>query len=107
MCKIKIGGIINDSIVDGPGLRLAIFMQGCSNKCPGCHNPHLQNFDGGKYFTCQEILDIAKKNPLIDGPFILEKRNLSLKFRGSENQHIIDVQKSLAQNKIVLDKFWY
>lgn len=39
---------------------------------------------------------------LVDGPFILEQRNLALKFRGSTNQRIIDVRKSLAQGKIQL-----
>ncbi len=39
---------------------------------------------------------------LVDGPFVEEKKNLSLRFRGSENQRIIDVPASLAQNKIVL-----
>lgn len=38
---------------------------------------------------------------LVDGKFELEKRNLNLKFRGSENQRLIDVKKSMAENKIV------
>ncbi len=41
---------------------------------------------------------------LVDGPFIEEKKNLTLEFRGSENQRVIDVQKSLNQGKIVLYK---
>ena len=43
---------------------------------------------------------------LVDGPFVEEKKNLSLRFRGSENQRIIDVPASLAQNKIVLWQDW-
>ena len=38
---------------------------------------------------------------LVDGPFILEKKNISLKYRGSENQRIIDVKKTLASGEIV------
>lgn len=41
---------------------------------------------------------------LIDGPFILEKKDLNLLFRGSENQRIIDVEKSLMENKVVIKK---
>lgn len=166
MHKLKIGGIVNDSVVDGPGLRLAVFLQGCKRKCPGCHNPHLQNFDGGKYIDINEIFHIAVSNPLldgitfsggeplyqyenlfylakmfkerkyhlaiysgytfeeimcqkeflpllelidtlVDGPFILNQRNLELKFRGSENQRIINVPESIKENKIILDQQWY
>lgn len=63
-------------------------------------------------FLFEEVLEKTKANQrlkdllnnvdtLIDGPFILEQRHLSLKFRGSSNQRIIDVKKSLMQNKIV------
>ena len=39
---------------------------------------------------------------LVDGPFILEKKNLNLQFRGSENQRIIDMKKTFVSNEIVL-----
>ena len=39
---------------------------------------------------------------LVDGPFIEEKKNIQLAFRGSENQRVIDLKKSLAQNEIIL-----
>ena len=63
-------------------------------------------------FLFEEVLEMTKANQrlkdllnnvdtLIDGPFILEQRHLSLKFRGSSNQRIINVKKSLMQNKIV------
>lgn len=63
-------------------------------------------------FLFEEVIEMTKANQrlkdllnnvdtLIDGPFILEQRHLSLKFRGSSNQRIIDVKKSLMQNKIV------
>lgn len=162
---IRIAGIIKESIVDGPGIRLVVFAQGCKHKCPGCHNPETHSFNGGTLVTVDSILELAKKNPLLDGitfsggePFeqaeafavlaqevkklnldivtytgytyeyILEnssrhrgwgalldktdilvdgryeanKRNLLLKFRGSENQRIIDVKRTKAEKRIVI-----
>ncbi|MGN9165400.1 anaerobic ribonucleoside-triphosphate reductase activating protein [Tissierellaceae bacterium HCP3S3_D8] len=162
--KIKIAGIIEESIVDGPGIRLVVFTQGCVHNCIGCHNPQTHSFNGGKYMEVEEILDMAMENPLldgitisggepfhqghvcsilankvkskglnvisytgytfedilneidinvgwkellyatdilIDGKFNIDKKNLLLKFRGSENQRIIDVKKSLDKRKAV------
>ena len=48
----------------------------------------------------QEIIKLC--NVVVDGEYIDEQKDLTLKFRGSKNQHVIDVQQSLAQNKIVL-----
>ena len=41
---------------------------------------------------------------LVDGPFVMEKKNISLKFRGSSNQRIIDVKKTLETGEVVLLK---
>ena len=65
--KIRIADIINDSIVDGPGLRLTVFVQGCPHKCRGCHNPGTHSLDGGKIMDTDEIAEIIKKNILLDG----------------------------------------
>jgi len=163
--NIRIAGIIKESIVDGSGIRMVVFAQGCKHKCPGCHNPETHSFDGGTLVTVDSVLEQAKNNPLLDGitfsggePFeqaeafavlareakkmnldivtytgytyeyILEnssrhrgwdalldetdilidgryesgKRNLLLKFRGSENQRIIDVKRTKAENRIVI-----
>ena len=163
--KLKIAGIIKESIVDGPGIRLVVFGQGCRHNCPGCHNPETHSFDGGTYIEIQKIVDMAKKNPLldgvtfsggdpfeqpqafaalaaelqktglnimtytgykfeyllehaethkgwmellkatdilIDGRFEADKKNLLLKFRGSENQRVIDVKESLTKNEVSL-----
>lgn len=47
-----------------------------------------------------EIIELC--NVLVDGEYIDEQKDLSLKFRGSKNQRVIDVKQSLAQNKVVL-----
>lgn len=49
----------------------------------------------------REILELV--DVLVDGPFILEKKNLMLKYRGSENQRLIDVPKTLEAGKVI---FW-
>ena len=167
MDKLRISGLVEESIVDGPGIRFVIFSQGCPHKCKGCHNPHTfdpkdgydQNisdiiekiqknpllsgvtFSGGEPFLqAKAFSEIAKEshemgldvisytgytfedleigflsNPhwksllenidiLVDGPFEIEKKNLLLKFRGSENQRIIDVKKSLKSGvPIIMD----
>ena len=159
--KLRIAGTVNDSIVDGPGLRYAVFTQGCPHDCPGCHNPQTHDFSGGKDIDTSEILAQIRKNPLldgltltggepfcqctacvalaqgahahglnvwcyrgdtfeelingkaewrvllqnidmlVDGPFLLEKRSLDCRFRGSSNQRLIDVPKSLMANRAI------
>ncbi len=64
---IRIAGIENDSIVDGPGFRLAVFTQGCPHHCPGCHNPETHPFDGGKEVDTDKIIALMEENPLLDG----------------------------------------
>ena len=165
--KLRISSPITfDSIVDGPGLRMVIWTQGCAHNCRECHNPHTHNVDGGydvdsediikeikslklqrgvtlsggepflqpealeeivreaknnkldvwayTGFTIEQLLD--KKNPLyfknlkllrqidvlVDGKFIVEKKDINLKFRGSSNQRIINVDKTLKNKKIFL-----
>ena len=65
--KIRVSGIVDESIVDGPGYRLAIFAQGCPHCCKGCHNPQTLPYDGGELITVGEILQMLKDNPLLDG----------------------------------------
>lgn len=161
---MKIANYIQDSIVDGPGLRFTLFTQGCPHHCPGCHNPQTHAFDGGKEIPVEELTKIILHNPLtdgitlsggepfaqpeacaelarrvrekglnvwaysgwtfeellrgtpaqrellglcdvlVDGPFVLTQRSLSLKWRGSTNQRVIDVPKSLAAGDAVLFK---
>ena len=64
---IRIAGIHNDSIVDGPGIRLAVFTQGCPHNCKGCHNPKTHDFNGGYTVKVTDIIRMMKDNPLLDG----------------------------------------
>ena len=161
--EMRIFGTVEDSIVDGPGLRYSVFVQGCPHHCPGCHNPESHDFTGGKTADTAELIKPLQKNPLldgltlsggdpmcqaqgcrilaeaahaarmnvwcytgytwevlhqendparmallkeldvlVDGPFILAQRSLELKYCGSRNQRLIDVQKSLAAGEVVL-----
>lgn len=65
--EIRIAGMVNDSIVDGPGFRLAVFTQGCPHACPGCHNPETHAFDGGRLESTDKIVETMADNPLLDG----------------------------------------
>ena len=64
---MRIASFTHDSIVDGPGLRFVVFVQGCSRNCPGCHNPDTHDPHGGREVYVRELLAEIKKNPLIKG----------------------------------------
>lgn len=151
-------------ISNGPGVRISIFMQGCTFKCKNCFNPETHNFNGGLEFTDEvidKIIELANydyikglsvlggeplhpKNisgttrlvklfkerypnksiwvwsgflfdkdliekevlkyidVLVDGQYQDELHNPKLKYCGSSNQRVIDVKKSLKENKVVL-----
>lgn len=160
--NLRIAGVIDESIVDGPGIRFVIFTQGCPHHCPGCHNPQTHDFAGGQEVKISRLLADVQADPLIggvtlsggepfcqpkplaelarvlrlggkhimtytgytweqllemddpdvlallrqcdvlvDGPFVQEQRDLSLRFRGSRNQRLLDVPKSLAAGQPV------
>lgn len=65
--KLKIAGIVEESIVDGPGIRFVVFTQGCPHNCEGCHNPQTHDYNGGKYIDIDEIIDKIDENPLLRG----------------------------------------
>jgi len=71
--SIRLAGIIEDSIVDGPGIRFVIFVQGCPHQCTGCHNEKAQDFNGG--FNA-DIYRITEK--------IIASRITKLTFSGGE-----------------------
>lgn len=64
---MRIADIIQDSIVDGPGMRLVVFAQGCYKNCPDCHNPNTHDPDGGREISIDELVNMMAKNPLTDG----------------------------------------
>ncbi len=158
---LNLAGLVGDSIVDGPGIRMTVFCQGCPHHCKGCHNAETWSFEGGTPMEEEEILQIISSNPLakgvtfsggepfaqaagfaklaellkekgyevasysgytfeelydgteeqqellrkidvlIDGRYEEAKRNLTLVYRGSSNQRIIDVKKSLEKGEAV------
>ncbi|MEC4293710.1 4Fe-4S single cluster domain-containing protein [Adlercreutzia sp. R22] len=62
---LSLFGTEPDSIVDGPGLRYAVFVQGCTHNCPGCHNPESQPADGGTETTLAALLADIRANGLV------------------------------------------
>ena len=151
-------------ISNGPGIRVSIFMQGCTFNCKNCFNKETHDFNGGKEFT-EEVIEkiiklaepgeikglsilggeplhpkniegttkLAKKfksiykdktiwlwtgflfdknlkdfeilnyiDVLVDGVYKDELHDFRLKYRGSSNQRVIDVKKSLKEDKIIL-----
>ena len=65
--EIRIFGLADDSIVDGPGVRYTVFVQGCPHHCPGCHNPASHDFAGGTLMDTDGIIRKIGENPLLDG----------------------------------------
>ena len=65
--ELNIAGIVDDSIVDGDGCRLTVFVQGCHRRCHGCQNPETQPMEGGRRIDTADILAKVKANPLLAG----------------------------------------
>lgn len=65
--KIRLAGLVDDSIVDGPGYRFTVFVQGCPHHCPGCHNPKTHDFGGGYEGDTDEIFAKITDNKLLQG----------------------------------------
>ena len=64
---LRLAGVIRESIVDGPGIRMTVFVQGCPHHCKGCHNAHTWDFDGGYNGSVARIIEEAAKDKLIKG----------------------------------------
>ena len=159
--EIRIAGTVSESIVDGPGFRYTVFVQGCPHGCAGCHNPQTHDPSGGKSVDIDELFEECVEDPLnkgvtfsggepffqaaalyelgkrfkergfsiwcysgwtweelqtkgedvrkllsvvdvlVDGRFVEELRTLSLPFRGSSNQRLIDVRASEEKGEAV------
>lgn len=67
MKELRLAGVIRESIVDGPGIRLTVFTQGCPHHCEGCHNPTTHDFNGGYISHPENILKAIDENPLLKG----------------------------------------
>ncbi|WP_297670107.1 anaerobic ribonucleoside-triphosphate reductase activating protein [uncultured Desulfovibrio sp.] len=65
--QLRLSGIVEESIVDGPGLRFVLFTQGCPHHCKGCHNPQTHSFEGGFLLTAEAALARIRENPLLAG----------------------------------------
>lgn len=64
---MRISQLVQDSIVDGPGLRFVVFTQGCTHACPHCHNPGTHDLAGGVEMNPEEVIAEMERNPLTDG----------------------------------------
>ena len=64
---MRIYGLVQDSIVDGPGFRFSCFVQGCPHRCPGCHNPDSHDPGGGREMAMEEVAAQLLGNPMTDG----------------------------------------
>lgn len=89
---MRIAGVYTDSIVDGPGLRFTVFVQGCHHNCTGCHNPESHDPDGGDESTIEELEKMMLSNPLTDGltlsggePFLQAEECAKLAWIAREN----------------------
>lgn len=169
--------IKNCDIANGPGVRVSLFVSGCTHRCKGCFNEIAWDFDYGQPFTQETVDSILKMlqpsyvkgitllggepfepqnqpalvellrqvkqtypdksvwafsgylfdkdilpcrlgdpqitkeflsylDVLVDGPFVEQKKDLTLRFRGSSNQRIIDVPASCAAGEVVLWQDW-
>lgn len=67
MARLRLAGVIRESIVDGPGIRFVVFVQGCPHRCPGCHNPATHDPDGGYEGDTDSLLAAFRENPLLAG----------------------------------------
>lgn len=66
--NIKVAGFLDNSLVNGEGIRSVLFVSGCNHHCSGCHNEVMQDFNYGETVDTKEILDRIKNNmPIIKG----------------------------------------
>ena len=64
---LDLSGIVQDSIVDGPGIRTTFFCQGCPHHCEGCHNPETWDFGCGTDVPVEDLVEVVQSNPLCRG----------------------------------------
>ena len=67
MMKVRLAGLIPNSLVNGSGMRRVLFAQGCKHKCKGCFNPETWDFNGGDEIDCDKIVEDIINDPIIHG----------------------------------------
>jgi anaerobic ribonucleoside-triphosphate reductase activating protein len=67
--SLSILSIIEDTMVDGPGFRTAIYCAGCPNACPGCHNPGSWDINNGREMSTEEIMKVIEADPFANVTF--------------------------------------
>ncbi len=84
-------------ISNGPGVRVSIFMQGCTFHCKNCFNPETHDFMGGEEFTDETIQEVLKlcENEHVEGLSIL----------GGEPMHPINIEGTTRLAKAFKEKF--
>lgn len=65
--ELRLSGLVEESIVDGSGLRFVVFVQGCPHHCEGCHNPQTHSFHDGYIENIDYIFQQYRQNPLLTG----------------------------------------
>ena len=65
--RVRIAGVVENSFTDGPGVRFAVFVQGCPHRCYNCHNPQTHDFAGGSEVTVAELIAALEEDPLVSG----------------------------------------
>ena len=66
---LSVINIIEDTMVDGPGFRTAIYAAGCKHQCKGCHNPQSWDFNAGHMMSTSQIMRIIKQDPFANVSF--------------------------------------
>ena len=100
--------ITKDDMLNGDGLRVVLWVAGCGHHCKGCQNPITWDPNGGIPFDDAakaeifEQLDKDYTDVVVDGRFILAQRDVTLEWKGSPNQRVIDVKKTRARGEVVL-----
>lgn len=64
---LRMAGLVRESVVDGPGIRMVVFVQGCPHHCPGCHNPDSHDPAGGYSSSTEEIIADLPDGKLVCG----------------------------------------
>ena len=120
--QLRVAGIVNDSITDGPGIRFALFVQGCPHGCPGCHNPQTHDIRGGHIAQTDDVIAHLGQHPLVRGlplsggepllqkdliPFLQKIRDMGLAVKldtnGSAPDRLAEILRVVPPDYIAMD----